>query len=170
RDPLPAGSGADISLRLESLRRRRQGMSAIGDPAALDRLVRLAASWRQRFHIDAYEKQIPHYAVGRLIAAAYPERIARQETKQGERYKLANGRIALLPKNDSLVTEPWLAVAHVDAGSDTGKIFMAEALDPKDLASIARERDVISWDDERDMVRGLRQRAVGGLVITSIPL
>src|SRR5205085_3211756 len=50
RDPLPAGSGADISLRLESLRRRRQGMSAIGDPAALDRLVRLAAYWRQRFH------------------------------------------------------------------------------------------------------------------------
>jgi ATP-dependent helicase HrpB len=170
RDPLPTGSGADISLRMESMRRRRQGMSATGDHATLDRLEKLASSWRQRFHVDKSEKQISHYAVGRLIAAAYPERIARQETRQGERYKLANGRAALLPKNDSLVTEPWLAVAHVDAGADTGKIFMAEALDPKDLESISKEREIVSWDDERGMVKGLRQKGVGGLVISSAPL
>jgi ATP-dependent helicase HrpB len=170
RDPLPNGAGADISLRLESLRRKRQGMSAQGDPSVLDRIGRLAASWRQRFKIDVSADQVSHYAIGKLIAAAYPERIARQETKQGERYKLANGKVAMLPKNDSLVTEQWLAVAHVDAGGETGKIFMAEALDPKDLASMAKEREVVAWDEERQGLKGVRQKAIGALVISSSPL
>jgi ATP-dependent helicase HrpB len=170
RDPLPPGSGADISLRLESVRRRRKGMGSQGDSAVLDRIIRLASLWRQRWKIEASEEIINHYAVGNLIAAAYPERIARQETRQGERYKLANGRAAMLPKNDSLVTEQWLAVAHVDAGTDTGKIFLAEALDPKDIASIAKERELVDWDEERQVIRSVRQKSIGALVFSSSPV
>jgi ATP-dependent helicase HrpB len=170
RDPLPPGSGADISLRLESVRRRRKGMGSQGDSAVLDRIIKLASSWCQRWKIEASEEIVNHYAVGKLIAAAYPERIARQETRQGERYKLANGRAAMLPKNDSLVTEQWLAVAHVDAGTDTGKIFLAEALDSKDIASVAKERELVHWDEERQMVRGVRQKSIGALVFSSSPV
>gem|GEM_PF-3750579 len=69
--------------------------------------------------------------MGRLIAVAYPERIAQQQDRQSERYKLANGRVVKLPAHDALARERWLAVAHLDAGSAEGKIFMPAVLKEK---------------------------------------
>ena len=115
RDPLPREAGADLTLRLETLRKWRTGDRVNADRNALERIERVAESWRKVFKATV-DNTIPFDKdVGKLLVAAYPERIARQVEKGSERYKLANGRIAKLPQHDPLTRETWLSVAQLDA-------------------------------------------------------
>lgn len=80
-----------------------------------------------------------HEEVGKLIAAAYPERIGKMET-QG-RFRLANGRMAKLEDGDSLINEKWLAISNLDGGtSKDGKIYIAAPLNFKDISYLASEK------------------------------
>jgi ATP-dependent helicase HrpB len=134
RDPLPKEAGADLSLRVEVLRKWRAG-ERVNAGNVLERIERIAANWRRIFKLNV-DNTIPSDSeVGRLIAEAYPERIAQQQEKQSERYKLANGRVVKLPQHDALVRERWLAVAHLDGGSTEGKIFLAAPLDETEFAT-----------------------------------
>lgn len=170
RDPLPRGAGADLTLRLEALRKWRGGEKTNTDRNALERIERLAGSWRRILKIEV-DNTIPRdQDVGQLLALAYPERIARQIEKNSERYKLANGRMARLPAHDPLMREPWLSVAHLDAGSGEGKIFLAAALDQNELHHLAQEKEVVLWDVERGIVVGTMEKRIGNLVLQSRPL
>ncbi|WP_262486200.1 helicase-related protein, partial [Cesiribacter andamanensis] len=73
RDPLPRGAGADLSLRVEALRRWRGGERVSADRALLQRLERLASQWRRLFKTDADNEPVADTSVGKLLAAAYPE-------------------------------------------------------------------------------------------------
>ncbi len=133
RDPLAKESGADLALRVEALRKWRAGERVYADRGVLERINKLAANWRRLLRVDE-DNTIPHDTqVGRLLVAAYPERIARQQEKHSERYKLANGRFFRLPQHDPLMRESWLCVAQLDGGGGEGKIFMAAAVHHQDL-------------------------------------
>jgi ATP-dependent helicase HrpB len=120
--------------------------------------------------ISADNSVVADKDVGKLVMAAYPERIARQMEKHGERYKLMNGRIARLPPNDALTREQWLAIAQLDAGAGEGKIFQAAPLDIQDLVEYADETENVTWDDERGMVTGMREKKIGSLLLSSSSL
>jgi ATP-dependent helicase HrpB len=174
RDPMREG-GADLSLRFEALRRHRSGERANGDKNALDRIEKLSTSWRKMFGVKPVTAIVADEQVGELVAAAYPERIARQEGKHSERFKLAGGRIVKLPANDPLTRESWLAVAHLDPGtspgqahgSGEGKIFLAAPLNENDLVHLATDHENVRWDSERGMVVGSLDKRVGNLVLSS---
>jgi ATP-dependent helicase HrpB len=169
RDPLRDG-GADLSLRVDLLRKHRSGERTQADRNALDRIEKLSSSWRRLFNIKPSTAVVADEQVGELVAAAYPERIARQEGKHSERFKLAGGRIVKLPANDALTREAWLAVAHLDGGSGEGKIFLAAPLNENDLKDLATEHESIRWDDERGMVTAALEKRVGNLVLSSRPM
>jgi ATP-dependent helicase HrpB len=169
RDPLRDG-GADLSLRVEVLRKYREGERTSADRNALDRIERLSMAWRKQFGVKPVNGFVADEQVGELVAAAYPERIARQEGKHSERFKLAGGRIVRLPANDALTREPWLAVAHLDGGSGEGKIFLAAPLNENDLVNLATEHENVRWDGERGMVVATIDKRVGNLVLSSKPL
>jgi ATP-dependent helicase HrpB len=168
RDPLPKQSGADLSLRVEVLRkwRKKEGVSA--ETNVLERIERLALSWRKLLKVAENNDHIADTDVGRLLMEAYPERIARQVEKHGERYKLFNGRSAKLPSNDPLSRVPWLAIAELDAGSGgEGKIFHAAPISEDDLIAHAKEVENVYWDNDRKMVAGTLEKRVGSLVLSS---
>lgn len=167
RDPLRGQPGADITLRIEALRRWRRGHETGAEKNALDRIERLASSWRKLLRIDPDNGNISDKEVGALIRQAYPERIARQVERHSERYKLMNGRVVRLPSHDPLLREPWLSVAELDAGAGEGRIFLAAPLDENDLLQDATERDHIYWDDDRGMVAGRTERRIGPLVLST---
>lgn len=169
RDPLPKEAGADLSLRVEVLRKWRAGERVNADRNVLERIERIAANWRRIFKLNVDNNTPSDSEVGRLIAEAYPERIAQQQAKQSERYKLANGRIVKLPEHDALAREPWLAVAHLDAGTNEGKIFLAAPLDEADLQHRATETETVKWDSTRGIVAQLEKR-IGNTVLSSKPL
>ncbi|HRG52739.1 MAG TPA: ATP-dependent helicase HrpB [Bacteroidia bacterium] len=170
RDPLPKDAGTDLSLRIEVLRKYRSGERVNADRQVLDRIERLSLSWRKLMHTEV-DNQVPnHFHVGKLIATAFPERIAQRIDKNGLRYRLGNGRIARLADHDPLSADEWIAVAQLDAGNSEGKIFLASAFDSRDLMDLATEKKIITWDNNKKMVVGSIQKQVGNLTLESKPI
>lgn len=167
RDPLQKESGADLSLRVEVLRKWRRGDRVSAERNVLERIERLASSWRRIFKLQVDNTNPVDAEVGKLVAEAYPERIARQQDKQSVRYKLANGRIVRLPDHDPLMRETWLAVAQLDAGSGEGKIFLAAPLNEDDLLHRAVETEIVKWDAERGMITANLEKRIGNVVFSS---
>lgn len=167
RDPLPREAGIDINLRVEALRRYRQRGST-GKP--FSRIEKIAASYRSMFNIDADNGPVDPYAAGVLLAHAYPERIAFARPGNNAQFQLANGKYAMAGHRDDLAHEPWLAIAHVDARDGMGKIFMASPLNPKDLAPLVKEQEVITWDTRKGGLIASRDLRIGCIVLQSKPL
>jgi len=71
---------------------------------------------------------------------------------------------------DDLAHEPWLAIAHVDARDGMGKIFMASPLNPKDLAPLVKEKEVIAWDTRKGGLIASKDLRIGSIVLRSTPL
>lgn len=170
RDPLPKEAGTDLCLRIELLRKHRMGMRVNADKHALDRIERISHSWRKLLHAET-DNNVPNpFHIGKLIAAAYPERIAKRIDTNGLRYRLTGGRVARLPDHDPLTAEDWIAIAQIDGSSNEGKIFLAAAFDPMDLYELAEDKKVINWDKEKKMVVGNLLKRVGNITLESKPL
>lgn len=167
RDPLPKEAGADLSLRVEILRKWRRGEYVSAERNVLERMERLASSWRRILNLKTDNTNPVDAEVGKLIAEAYPERIAQQLEKQGVRFKLANGRVVRLPDHDPLKRESWLAVAQLDAGSGEGKIFLAAPVREEDLLHRASESEVVRWDADRGMITATLERKIGNVVLSA---
>lgn len=162
RDILPRDAGADLTLRVEALRGRGRG--GPGTP----RVRESARDHRARLRLEDGRNDGSIHDIGRLLALAYPERVAQRRAGSTDRYRLATGRGARLDASDPLTNEEWLAVAHVDARDAEGRIFLAA---PLDIAEIETEsREVVGWDTERGVVVAQRERRVGELVLEAKPL
>lgn len=166
RDPLPREYGADLTIRIETLRRFRGKERNAGDRLTLERVERLANHWRRLLKAQTQTRQVGHYQVGKLMLEVYPDRIAQQVERQGNLYKLANGRVAKLLPGDPMVGEPWIVAVNLDAGEGEGKIFLAAALDVGDLTSLSAEVEVVRWDERHERIVGVDETRVGALVIS----
>lgn len=169
RDPLPKESGANITLRIEVLRKWRNKEYVSADKNILERIERLASQWRKYFSVAVDNTAPVDQEVGRLIAAGYPERIAKQR-EQGHRYRLSNGKIAKINEHDPLSHEPYLAIAHMDAGTSEGKIFLAAPLNADDIYHLATEKKVVSWDAQNGILITRIEKRIGDIILESKPL
>ncbi len=167
RDPLQKESGTDISLRIEILRKWRNKEFVNADKRVLERIERLAQSWRKTLNVQVDNSAPDIFAVGKLVAAAYPERAAKRTDKNSLRYRLANGRIVKLQEQDILHQQEYIAIAQLDAGLNEGKVFMAAPLNPNDLKDLATEKETIFWDNEKGIIAGTIEKSVGGIVLES---
>jgi ATP-dependent helicase HrpB len=171
RDPLPRSAGADLCMRIDALQHwRRTGRALHGaDPGALARVERISVQWRQRLRVGAANAHVDPFDVGRLVALAYPDRVAQARDDHSGRYRLSAGRGARLADGDALAREPWLAAAHVDAGSDEGRIFLAAPLHVDEIDALAVEQDVLDWDARQGRIVARRERRFGALVVSTKP-
>lgn len=169
RDPLPKEAGANLTLRIEVLRKWRNKEYVSADRGVLERIDRLATQWRKYFSISADNTAPVDQEVGKLLAAGYPERIAKQR-EQGHRYRLSNGKIAKINEHDPLSHEPYLAIAHMDAGTTEGRIYLAAPLSPNDVIHLATEQKVIAWDSQNGILIARTEKRVGNIILESKPL
>jgi ATP-dependent helicase HrpB len=169
RDPLPKEAGANLTLRIEALRKWRNKGFVSADKNVLERIERLASQWRKYFSVSQDNNAPVDQEVGKLLAAAYPERIAKQR-EQSHRYRLSNGKVVKLNEHDPLSHETYLAVAHLDAGTTEGKIFLAAPLSPDDILHLATENKVITWDAQNGILIARNEKRVGAIIIESKPL
>ncbi len=167
RDLLPRGSSADLALRVEVLRQWRDQQRVAAERSVLERVERLSSQWRKMLGVKADNTMPSFGAVGNLLMQAYPERIAQQTKKMSERYKLANGRQALLPAGDTLAVAEWLCAAQMDAGTNEGKIFLAAAVAREDVEGRAEETHALRWDDAREAVTATIEKRIGTVVLQS---
>ena len=167
RDPLEKEAGIDINLRIEALRRHRLGNRK---GRKLDKIEKIAASYRKLLNIEAVNGLVDPYESGILLAYAYPERIAYARPGTHAQFQLANGKFAAASLKDDLANQPWLAVAHIDAREGTGKIFMAAPLNPNDLAPLVKITEAIQWDTRKGGLIARKEMRIGSIVLQSTPL
>lgn len=158
RDPLRGPeTPADIGLRLAAL----NDGSPMADRGALGRIRRVASQYRQRLHTNAIAAGDP----GKLLAAAFPDRIAQRRSDPGS-FRLAGGGGARLPRADPLATAPLLAVASLDLKA-TARIRLAARLDPETLtAGRITEQVETSIDPASGAVMARRRRRWGSLILS----
>ncbi len=167
RDPLPRESGIDINLRIEALRKFRKEESTGGK---LSRIEKVAASYRKLLNIEPDNDAFDPFETGILLAYAYPERIACARPGNNAQFQMSNGKLAMAGHRDELAHEAWLAVAHVDARDGMGKIFLAAPLNPRDLAPLVKEKDIITWETRKGGLIATRELRIGSIVLQSKPL
>lgn len=164
KDPLPPKSGVDINLRIEALRRYRREQKG---GKQFSRLEKLAAQYRKMFDVEASNEYVDDFETGFLIASAYPERIAYARPGNNAQFQMANGRFAAVGHQDDLAHEPWLAVANVSERDNSGKVFMASPINPKDLQSKVQTREVVKWDHEDGGLYAREEMRIGSIVLKS---
>ncbi len=167
RDPLGNQAGIDINVRIEALRRFRINK---GQGKKLGNIERIAASYRKLFDIEADDETFDHFETGILLAHAFPERIACARPGNNAQFQLANGKYALAGHKDDLAHEPWLAIAHIDARDGMGKIFMASPINPRDLAPLVKEKEMITWNTKKGGLIASKDLRIGNIVLQSKPL
>ena len=167
RDPLGKEAGIDINNRIEALRRFRSENRTGG---RMSRIKKISDSYLLLFNLEPDNSPVDPYETGVLLTHAYPERIAHARPGNNAQFKLANGKIAAVGHRDDLAHEPWLAVANLDAREGLGKIFMASPLNPKDLAALVKEKEVIKWDTEDGGLIAAHEMRIGNIILQSKPL
>lgn len=167
KDPLPASMGLDINLRIEGLRRYRQASKGQKE---FKKIEKAAQSFRQLVGIQPTNGPVDPYQTGLLLAQAFPERIASARPGNQALFQLANGRIASMDRRDDLAREPWIAIAHVNEGEKTGKIFLAAPLSPADLRPMVRIKPRIYWDAQEESVQAVEEWKIGQIRLQIKPL
>ena len=166
KDPLDTPE-AGAYLRLKALRdarvSRREGR--------WNRIARIAEQYRNMVRVPEDDGDPDPFEAGALIAAAYPERIAKAWKDGVGRFCLAGGDLAAVDPSDSLAASEWLAVGSLNAApGGVGRIFLAAPLGASDLKPYIRRRDVIAWDSRQGSVVARRESRVGQLAVSAQPL
>lgn len=151
-DPLRAARpGADIALRLSALR---------GKDPALARLRREA----RRLAPGAPDPA----AAGRVLALAYPDRIALRRPGSEPRYLLSGGRGAVLPASDALAGQRLLVAADLEDGREAS-IRLAAPVTETELEALFPEtldwRQITEWSPRDSRVLAVERRTLGALVL-----
>lgn len=165
RDPLAPQYGADVAVRVDELRKFRRKESYAGDRRVMERIERLVSQWCKILSASAGMGSVDHNEVGALLLYAYPDRVAKQVERQGNLYKLVNGRMARLSEGDQMVGASWIVAVHLDAGEAEGRIFLAATIDPVQLIPMSEDKEVVRWDDTHERIVGSMETRVGSLIL-----
>ncbi len=166
KDPLDTPE-AGAYIRLKTLRdargSRREGRWS--------RIARIAEQYRSMVRVPENNDDPDPFEAGALLAAAYPERIAKAWKDGVGRFCLAGGDLAAVDPSDPLAAGEWLAVGSLNAApGGVGRIFLAAPLGASDLKPYIRRRDVIGWDSRQGGVVARRESRVGQLSVGTQPL
>src|SRR5262249_40404917 len=146
---------ADLRHRVELLRSKSRGTQPV---------AQVAAHWRRQLNIKD-GRESPAERAGELVALAYPDRIAQRRPGARGQFRWTTGRGAGLPETDPLAGQDYLAVAALDAGNATARIFLAAPLDEPHLRAVfsdhIQEHEFVTWDAREQAVLARRQRRLG---------
>ncbi|MTW20811.1 ATP-dependent helicase HrpB [Allochromatium palmeri] len=185
RDPFLPEPGrarpADLGLRLDALRaaRERRGTPPGVDRRRLDAIERAARQLHRLAERSASSGARPAETdsvrrPGALLALAYPDRVAQRRAGADERYLLAAGTGAELPRDDALAIHPYLVVAAIDARGRDGRIQSALPISEDELRAELAERleprREVFWDNERAAVACRAITRLGAMALESRPV
>jgi ATP-dependent helicase HrpB len=167
----------DLGLRMDALReiglgKGRQNLPHEVDQAAGRRILQVAAELKRHLRISSPQQTPP--ALGRLLAWAYPDRIAQRRPGPPGRYLLTGGRGAFLEATETLAGQPYLVAADLDGDPREARIHLAAAYDEATLlhqfAGQITSIEQIEWDKDRQAVRALQILKLGALSLRSEPV
>lgn len=160
----------DMRSRVEAL----HGASITGqnvDQGGKQRVLRSAEQLARQLKLSVTRSESSQlYETGRLLAFAYPDRIA-QKRGATERYLLSNGRGATLHSPQTLSSAAYLVVAQLDAADRDARIQLAAPIDLEELnadfADVIEQRERIEWNSREAIVTAIQERRLGELALQS---
>jgi len=158
----------DLRSRIEAL----HGASIVGqdvDQGGKQRVLRNVEQLARQLRLNHTRSDASDlHAAGRLLAFAYPDRIA-QKRGDTERYLLSNGRGATLHSPQTLSRAEYLVVAQLDAADRDARIQLAAPIEIEDLnndfADVIDTRERIEWSSRDAMVITTQERRLGELAL-----
>ena len=97
-------------------------------------------------------KEIDEESLSILLLLAYPDRLAKQRGKNDNRYKLSNGKGAILNQEDSLFNEEFLVIANLNAQNKDSYINQALKISlqtiEKEFESYIKKKESITYNKE----------------------
>lgn len=169
KDPLAESNDCDLSLRLSTLRDKRQK----NDLGKWSRIAKIANEYLQMIHTKESNAEPSPDDVGFLVANAFPERIAMSMDNIGN-YRLASGNWVKLDDSDMMTGHKWLAIASMYTNNTSsqkpGRVFLAAPIANIDLQKIAKEQEHLAWDSTQGRVVMQIEKRIGKLVIDSKPI
>jgi ATP-dependent helicase HrpB len=169
---LVKGSDADLRLRVELLvePKTRRGLppGLAVEQGALERAKQAMRQYERTIR-SAGNSEVAIEDTGRLIAQAFPDRIAQARPGARGQFLLANGRGASLPASDALAGEEFLAVSDLDGEKRVARIFLAAPLAraalEADFAAEIETADSIGWDAREAAVLARRRQKLGAVIL-----
>jgi len=158
---------ADINTRIEQLRRIRTQKKV---SRGWEQILRESTQYRNLLGCNEDNGTFDSYAVGRLLANAFPERIGSAHKDGCGNFILASGDNVFVDKNDSLCAYEWIVAANVNAQRGGGRIFLASPLDTKDIRSLAKEREKVQWDNKEGVLIARKELSIGKLILETRPI
>ena len=152
------GQGEDIEARYERFASERGGRADAAKALA-----------RRIGKMIGDSGQEPALSVGEMVAAAYPDRIAKRRDAKGESWLSAMGRGLRLDPASPLASAEWLAVADVQGVASGARILSAAALTEAQVLKRFAERietvTDVRYDKETDRVEARMRRRLGAIVL-----
>ncbi len=174
RDILRGGpTDPDISLRLAILR-SDTGVTVDGtDRRLVARIRDQSERWRRSLG-RATDAGRGIDDCGRILALAYPDRIAVNRGTADGRYIMRNGRSLLIDPSQPLATHRFVVAAETDGAEGASRLFLGAPLMQEDLeADFGGEitsESLIEWDGSSGSVRARTRRRLGALVLGEVAL
>jgi len=131
---------------------------------------RMAEAWTRR----AGDKRDDHgHGLGKAIALAFPDRLARRRDTSGEHWQSVGGRGFRLDPDSPLASGQWLAVAEVAGQASGARIMSAAAIEESDVIALFGDRIDTRHDGSFDPTTGsvtpTRSRRLGSIRLASGP-
>jgi ATP-dependent helicase HrpB len=154
------GDEIDIGGRLERFRRER-GKRA-------DEARSLARRWAGMVGNTGTGGE-----VGRHLTRAYPDRVAQRAGGRG-RFRLANGRQAMLEETEALASAEYLVVTDITGAAASGRIRAAARIDRETIEELFASQIVdevaMAFDRASRSVRARRVKRLGALRLDEAPV
>lgn len=164
--------GRDVDLS-ERLRRWRRDHSARADAAR-----QLARRWaraagRPEDEAATGASTDEDEILAELLCHAFPDRIARRRSGQGDQWQSTGGRGFRLDPASSLSTGEWLAIADAQGGVGGARITAAIPISnfviDQWVDHHSHIRFLARYDPLRDKAEGVRERRLGAILLSSVP-
>jgi ATP-dependent helicase HrpB len=157
------GRDADITRRYGRWTHERGGRA--------DAARHAARRWASGFAaLPATDSETRDGRIARLIATAYPDRIARRRNAAGEDWASVGGRGYRLDSESPLAAGEWLAVADVQGTPSGARILsaapMSEALIGEWIAQHGETRRTARYDAGADRVEAVRETRLGAITLS----
>ncbi|MDJ0919624.1 MAG: ATP-dependent helicase HrpB [Henriciella sp.] len=107
-----------------------------------------------------------------ILAAAWPDRIARRRDADSETYIMASGRAGQLDASAALSKSEWLVVADLIGAAKAGRITLAAALSEQEAQTFGQveTREVAAFDPKTGQFKARRVKAMGAIILSETPL
>lgn len=156
KDPINDEADADITTRIALLRQYRRSRCT----GRWQRIADIASQYRRLIECEADNASFNPCAAGRLVALAFPERVA-MATTDG-RYRLASGEYVGLNEADPLAGNRLLAVA-----STGSRIYLAAPLSEDFAAEAGRWIENVGWDSRAARAVARSELRIGALIVAT---